>query len=181
MLQAVRLRVRDPMRWRNFFNLPNPLLGLGHFFSYRTPWTGIILSKGHYLGTDNTRRINTLSILNKKLTFKLHWNMQCIWYARFACWRITKRSYCDIGNTINYGKSRVRAFMVSDPKGTHEHATFVHKGPKLFESSYSWRIYIYGDLSLQVRGGLEYLHCSPASHQRRVVRDDLKGTQCPGV
>jgi hypothetical protein len=28
---------------------------------------------------------------------------------------------------------------------------------------------------------IRYLDCSPASRQRRVVRDDVKGTQCQGV
>jgi hypothetical protein len=37
------------------------------------------------------------------------------------------------------------------------------------------------DLSLQVGGGLEYLHCSPARRKRQVVRDDVKGNRCPGV
>jgi hypothetical protein len=36
--------------------------------------------------------------------------------------------------------------------------------------------YIYNNLSLQVGEGLEYLHIA-----LRVVRDDVKGTQCPGV
>jgi hypothetical protein len=42
-------------------------------------------------------------------------------------------------------------------------------------------IYIYRDLSLQVGKGLQYLHRSPASSKGRVIRDDVKGTQCPRV
>jgi hypothetical protein len=41
--------------------------------------------------------------------------------------------------------------------------------------------YIFGDLSLQVGGGLEYLHHSPASCKKPVVREDIMGTQSPGV
>jgi hypothetical protein len=41
--------------------------------------------------------------------------------------------------------------------------------------------YIHRDLSLQVGGGIEYLHRSPANHKRQVLRDDVKGTQCPGA
>jgi hypothetical protein len=40
---------------------------------------------------------------------------------------------------------------------------------------------IYRDLSLQVGGGLKYLHRSPASRKKRVVTDDVKGAQCSGV
>jgi hypothetical protein len=34
---------------------------------------------------------------------------------------------------------------------------------------------------LYIRGGLEYLHSSPASRKRRAIRDYIKGTQCPGI
>jgi hypothetical protein len=40
---------------------------------------------------------------------------------------------------------------------------------------------IYWNLALQVGGELDYLHLSPASLQRRVLRVELKVTQCPGV
>jgi hypothetical protein len=47
---------------------------------------------------------------------------------------------------------------------------------RLLTLTLDWTILFLKDI--YIRGGLEYLHRSPASRKRRVLRDDLKGIQC---
>jgi hypothetical protein len=77
-------------------------------------------------------------------------------------------------------------FRVSKVRGSiiHPSASYLNYATLRLslQSLYTlWYIIVETALSLQVGGGLEYLHRSPASCKKRVVRDDVKGTQCPGL